>query len=191
MRLRTNGTIRLMGVALAALALTAAACGKSNPPGSGGTTSAATSAPGGTSGGATSGPGGTGSGATVTAKSVGSLGTVLVDSRGFTLYHLDGETATKFVCTGGCAQAWPPLQAKGTPSGGAGATGTMSTAMRPDGITQVTYDGLPLYTFSGDTAPGQTNGEGVQGVWFAVTPDGKAAKGGSTSGGSSSGPGRY
>jgi hypothetical protein len=53
---------------------------------------------------------------------------------------------------------------------------------RPDGVTQVTYDGLLLYTFSGDSGPGQSNGQGVQGVWFAVTPAGQSAKGGSGGG---------
>jgi predicted lipoprotein with Yx(FWY)xxD motif len=180
----------MSGVALVAIALVASACGKSNPPSSGGgsTTGA---------GGATSAAGGTtsggGSSATVMAKNVGALGMVLVDSKGFTLYHLTGETVSKLMCTAACVQAWPPLKASGSPTGGSGATGTLSTAMRSDGISQVTYDGLLLYTFSGDTQPGQANGQGIEGKWFAVTPAGKAAGsgGGSTTGGSSTGGGRY
>jgi len=195
-RLRAPSAIRFAGAALVALALVASACGKSNDTGSGG---GATSSAGGTTsgGGATSPPGSTSgggsAGATVDTASVGSLGIVLVDSNGMTLYHLTGETTSKFVCTGGCTQAWPPLQASGGPSHGSGAMGTLDTVKRPDGITQVTYDGLPLYTFSGDTKPGDANGQGVQGAWFAVTADGKDAKGGggSTTGGSSSGGGRY
>ena len=187
--LRTQGLIRMTGVALVAIALVASACGKSNPPSSGG--GSTTGAGGATSGGATSG-GGSGS-ATVMAKNVGSLGMVLVDSKGFTLYHLTGETPTNIMCTAACVQAWPPLKASGSPTGGSGATGTLSTAMRSDGISQVTYDGLLLYTFSGDTQPGQANGQGIEGKWFAVTPAGKAAGGGgggSTTGGSTTG-GRY
>ncbi len=188
--LRTQGWIRMTGVALVAIALVASACGKSNSPSSGG---GATTAGGGSTtggGGSTSAAGG---GATVTAKNVGSLGMVLVDAKGFTLYRLDGETASKVMCTAACVQAWPPLKASGSPTGGSGATGTLSTAMRPDGISQVTYDGLLLYTFSGDTQPGQANGQGIEGKWFAVTPAGKnaGASGGSTTGGGSTGGGRY
>jgi predicted lipoprotein with Yx(FWY)xxD motif len=120
---------------------------------------------------------------------------VLVDSKGFTLYHINGETPSKIICTASCVTIWPPLKASGTPTGGSGATGTLSDAMRPDGISQVTYDGMTLYTFSGDTQPGQANGEGIMGKWFAVTPAGKPAganSGGSTTGGSTSGGGgRY
>jgi predicted lipoprotein with Yx(FWY)xxD motif len=200
-----SNVIRLAGVALVALALVASACGKDEGNGSGGMTtgggtstsapqeSGSTSAPT-TSGGATSSPatsapstsGGGSSGATVAAADVGTLGMVLVDSRGFTLYHLDGETATKITCTGGCEQAWPPLEASGAPTAGDGATGDLGTTKRPDGTMQVTYDGLPLYTFSGDSAPGQANGQGVSDVWFAVTPAGEDA---TDSGGAGSGRG--
>ena len=179
-RPQSKSVLRMTGVLVIALALLAGACGKKDESGSGGTTTTTT----GTTSGTTTGGG---SGSTVEAKSVGSLGMVLVDSRGLTLYHLTGETASKFTCTGGCVDAWPPLEASGTPSGGSGATGTISTAMRPDGISQVTYDGLPLYTFSGDSKPGDANGQGVQGAWFAVTPDGKDAGAGSGSGGTTGG----
>jgi predicted lipoprotein with Yx(FWY)xxD motif len=178
---RAPTMVRMAGVALVALALVASACGKDDGSGSGGTTTGAATTTGGTSAPQESG-GGSGGGS-VSAKSVGSLGTVLVDSRGFTLYHLEGETSTKFTCTGGCLDAWPPLEASGEPTAGDGATGELGTADRPDGITQVTYDGLPLYTFSGDSAPGQANGQGVQGAWFAVTPAGENATGDSMGGG--------
>lgn len=173
----------MAGVALVALALLASACGKDN--GNGGGSGGGTTTAGGK---ATTGSGGSSSGATVKVANVGDLGMVLVDSRGFTLYHLEGETASKFVCTGGCADAWPPLEASGEPTAGDGATGDLGTAKRPDGATQVTYDGMPLYTFASDTAPGQANGQGVQGAWFALTPAGENASGGSMGGG---GYGRY
>jgi predicted lipoprotein with Yx(FWY)xxD motif len=186
-RLRTTSVIRMTGVVVVVLALLASACNKSNDTSSGGTTGGSTTG-GSTTGGSTTSPttgpttgstSGSGSKATVSAKNAGSLGMVLVDSRGFTLYHLTGESKSKITCTDQCVAAWPPLEASGTPSGGAGATGTLTTIMRPDGKSQVAYDGLPLYTFSGDTAPGQTNGQGIQGAWFAVTPAGEDAKGGS------------
>jgi predicted lipoprotein with Yx(FWY)xxD motif len=161
----------------AAIALALSACSKSGGTGAGGSTGAA-------EGGGNSG----GSAGAIVAKSVDGLGTVLVDSKGFTLYHLEGETTSHFVCTGSCVATWPPLAASGTPTAGSGAAGKLGTVQRPDGTTQVTYDDLPLYTFSGDAAPGDSNGEGVQGVWFAVTPAGESAKAGS---GSSGGGGGY
>ena len=184
-RMQGHTMVRVAGVALVALALVASACGKDDGNGSGGTTTGggtSTSAPqeSGATSPATSAPstsGGGSGGATVAAAKVGALGTVLVDSRGFTLYHLEGETATKITCTGSCEQAWPPLEASGEPTAGDGASGELGTAKRPDGSMQVTYDGLPLYTFTGDTAPGQANGQGVQNVWFALTPAGENATG--------------
>jgi predicted lipoprotein with Yx(FWY)xxD motif len=127
----------------------------------------------------------------VSAENVGALGTVLVDSRGFTLYRLTGETASNIMCTGGCAQTWPPLEASGSPKAGQGATGKIGIVKRSDGITQVTYDGVPLYRYAADSKPGQANGEGVAGVWFAVTPAGESAKGGSAGGGMSPTGGGY
>ena len=64
-----------------------------------------------------------------------------------------------------------------------GTSGTFGTIKRPDGTTQLTFDGMPLYTYSGDSAAGQANGQGVQGVWFAVTPSGSTSGNGSGSGG--------
>ena len=64
-----------------------------------------------------------------------------------------------------------------------GVTGNLGTVMRPDGGTQVIYDGFPLYTYSGDTGPGQDNGQGIQGVWFAVTASASGSSGGAGGGG--------
>lgn len=119
-----------------------------------------------------SAPGSGGSVAVVKTASNGTLGaTVLVDGQGMTLYHVSGEQNGKFICTNsGCVQIWHPLtvQAGGTPSG---TVGSLATVKRPDGTVQVTYRGLPLYTFAQDTAPGQANGQGVKdvGTWSAVT----------------------
>jgi predicted lipoprotein with Yx(FWY)xxD motif len=181
--LRANRAIRMVGAMAVVLALAATACGKNyGSAGGGGST---------TSGGGPATTGGGSANATVNAENVSSLGMVLVDSRGFTLYHLTGETPSDIMCTGSCAQTWPPLKAPGSPAAGSGATGKLGTVKRPDGITQVTYDGLVLYTYSGDSGPGQSNGEGVQGVWFAVTPAGQSAKSGSGGGASTTGGGYY
>jgi predicted lipoprotein with Yx(FWY)xxD motif len=103
------------------------------------------------------------------------VGTVLVGGTGLTLYELDTESGGQIMCTAGCRSAWPPLLlpagvTSATP--GPGVTGTLGTITRPDGGRQVTYDGRPLYLYSGDQSPGQANGQGIQGVWFAMTPSG-------------------
>jgi len=74
-------------------------------------------------------------------------------------------------CTGDCLVTWPALtvNAGDTPTGGPGVTGTLGTITRTDdGTIQVTYNGLPLYFFKGDSAPGDSNG--VYTNWEAVTP---------------------
>jgi predicted lipoprotein with Yx(FWY)xxD motif len=186
--------ICMVGAMAVVLAL-AAACGKGEPGGGGSTTIAGGTTTAGsptTSGGGPTTSGGGSEKGTVRAENVGALGVVLVDSKGFTLYRLEGETASNIMCTGGCAQTWPPLKASGSPKAGQGATGKIGTVMRSDGITQVTYDGVPLYRYAADSQPGQANGEGVAGVWFAVTPAGESAKGGSAGGGMSpTGSGYY
>lgn len=99
-----------------------------------------------------------------------SLGTVLVTDQGLTLYFFLPEKGGVVACTGGCASTWPALKARGTPSTSSAVTGTLGTVALPDGSTQVTYNGWPLHTYAGDSAPGQTNGQGVAGKWFAATP---------------------
>lgn len=98
-----------------------------------------------------------------------SLGTVLVDSNGLTLYVLAGDSATHSNCTGGCASAWPPLTVKGGTkvSGGSGVHGRFGTFKRADGTTQVTYNGRPLYGWTGDSQPGDTTGQGLNGFSVA------------------------
>ena len=96
--------------------------------------------------------------------------TVLTDSRGFTLYSFAPDTATTSNCTGSCAAYWPPLT--GAPTAGPGVTGELGTITRPDGTTQATYNGHPLYTYVGDTHPGQANGNNLNlngGLWHEVT----------------------
>ena len=96
--------------------------------------------------------------------------TVLTNTKGLTLYTLSGETNGKFICTGTCLKSWPPLLvAAGTKPTGPVKLGTIK---RPEGKTQVTYKGMPVYTFAGDSGKGEANGEGLRdvGVWHAVTP---------------------
>ena len=109
----------------------------------------------------------------VEAKEVGSLGTVLVaSSNGMTVYTFskDVKDSGTSACTGGCITKWPAVTvaAGATATGGAGATGTLGTITRDDGTLQVTYNGLPLYFFANDKAPGDANG--VYENWAAVKP---------------------
>ena len=99
------------------------------------------------------------------------LGTILVDADGMTVYAFMPDTATTSACEGGCAGTWPPVTDAGTPGDGVDAS-KLGTLMRSDGSAQVTYNGHPLYTFSGDQAAGDTNGQGVGGKWFVIGTDG-------------------
>jgi predicted lipoprotein with Yx(FWY)xxD motif len=127
----------------------------------------------------------------VATRSVPSIGTVLTAGNGFTLYHLTKETNGHIKCTGSCRSTWPPLltSSGSAPSAPAGITGSFGTLKRPDGGAQVTFNGMPLYRYSGDTAPGQANGQGIGGVWFAVTTAAGAASPSSSSGGGYGGGG--
>jgi predicted lipoprotein with Yx(FWY)xxD motif len=101
--------------------------------------------------------------------------TVLVNAQGMTLYSLSGEQNGKWICTStACVGVWHPLSASaGTPSG---SVGSLATVKRPDGTEQVTYKGMPLYTFTPDQKPGDAKGQGIKdvGTWTAVTASSSA-----------------
>jgi len=98
-----------------------------------------------------------------------SLGRVLVGPNGLTLYTNGRDTATSSACTGDCATAWPPLlvAAGGKGTAGVGVTGKLGTLRRPDGTTQVTYNGRPLYGWQNDAKPGDVTGQGIAGFTVA------------------------
>lgn len=103
------------------------------------------------------------------------LGTVLVDGKGMTLYLFTKDTrgSGMSTCEGPCLAAWPPLL--GEPETGTGADqALLGTLTRKDGTTQVTYNGWPLYYWAQDSAPGDTNGQGVNDVWWVLDPAGNA-----------------
>jgi predicted lipoprotein with Yx(FWY)xxD motif len=165
MRGRSRLMRRGFGCAVAGLAMVAlAACGSSSS-----TAAPATQAPGATSG-STSSTGSAAAPAVMTASNA-KLGSLLVDGNGMTLYTLtSGGKAV--ACTAQCASAWPPLLLPGgatTATGTSGVAGLGTTSV--SGGTQVTDNGLPLYRFSGDSASGDTNGNGLNsfgGVWNVV-----------------------
>lgn len=155
--------VRPIAMVAAAAAVLLTACAKS----------ADTTSP--SSGGGGAGAGG--SSVAVTTATVAGMGTVLVDSKGATLYYLKMEKPGTIKCTGACAAAWPPLllPAGATAAGGSGiSAGDLGTIDRPDGGTQVTYQGMPLYTFASDQRPGQATGQGVSG-FFVVTTSGSGS----------------
>jgi predicted lipoprotein with Yx(FWY)xxD motif len=97
--------------------------------------------------------------------------TIFTNDAGMTLYYYMPDKDSSVTCTGACAANWPPLMAGSTTPGPLpGASGTWGSAPNPSGGSVVTYNGWPLYTFVKDTAPGQTNGQGIGGAWFVATP---------------------
>ncbi|MFI6938108.1 SCO0930 family lipoprotein [Streptomyces sp. NPDC050418] len=103
------------------------------------------------------------------------LGEIVVDKNGMTVYRFKKDSAwpMKSACTGNCLENWPVVEpvdkndTKGILKKG------FVTFNRPDGLKQQTIDCWPLYTYAGDKAPGDTNGQGVGGTWYAVSPEGK------------------
>ena len=96
----------------------------------------------------------------------------LVGANGLTLYVFDNDSAGTSTCNEGCAPTWPALtiDAGQQPQAGDGVTGELGTSDRTDGTTQVTLNGRPLYFFAGDSAPGDTNGDGIGGIWHIAKP---------------------
>ena len=125
---------------------------------------------------------------TVSLASVSGVGKVLVNSKGFALYSPVQEKSGTIRCTGSCTSIWVPLTTKGSPSAPAGLQ--LGTVMRPDGKTQVTFKGKPLYLFAEDSSPKKVTGNGVSDnfggksfTWHVASPGKTTTK--------SSGGGRY
>lgn len=115
--------------------------------------------------------------ATVMTKS-GPMGTYLTDGKGNSLYLFVADKTSTSTCNGACAAAWPPLITTGVAKAGSGVDQTkLGTTSRSGGVTQVTYNGHPLYLYAADTAPGQTTGQGLNqfgALWWLVNPQGAA-----------------
>jgi predicted lipoprotein with Yx(FWY)xxD motif len=186
MRKRTPRPSRLpwkllpaLGVVVAAAALLAA-CGGGG--GGGGAATAATNA----------------SGKTVSVQQVGDAGRVLVDSDGQALYASDQEANGKVMCTGACNSFWEPLTVKGGAPQDSSVPGMLATVKRPDGGTQLTYNGMPLYSFTQE-GPGEVTGDGFkdafdgqQFTWNVISVGGSGGSSSSSGGsGSSSGASGY
>lgn len=104
-----------------------------------------------------------------------SLGDIIVDGTGMTVYLYDQDTADsgKSACSGSCATQWPAVKTTKTMPTVTGITGTIGTIDAVGGGKQVTINGLPLYTYAGDSAAGDLTGQGFGGIWWVVDPAGK------------------
>src|SRR5512132_2069172 len=110
------------------------------------------------------------------------LGNILADGKDRTLYLFLKDSGTTSECNDACAAAWPPLAVSGTPTAGSGAEASLvGTTTRSDGTSQVTYNGHPVYRYSGDQKPGDTAGEGLDAFgaeWYVLSPAGDQVTGG-------------
>jgi predicted lipoprotein with Yx(FWY)xxD motif len=100
------------------------------------------------------------------------LGNILTDGNGMTLYVFKNDTTGKSTCSGSCAQTWPAFVVDDEtqmPTLPSGVTGKVEVIDRPDGKYQVTFNGMPLYLYSGDAKAGDTNGQGIGGVWSVLS----------------------
>jgi predicted lipoprotein with Yx(FWY)xxD motif len=122
-----------------------------------------------------------------------SLGTILVDGKGRTVYEFANDKGGQSTCTGGCAANWPFVPAPASlPTSLPAVTGRLGTTTHSDGARQLTIAGHPVYTFAGDSAPGQTNGQGITldgGLWTVASPAGAPVTHPSPARGSTQGPG--
>ena len=169
----------LTAFALVAAALLAAGCGSSSSnAGSSGTSSKS-------SGGY--GYGAPAKSATTTASATGSatissrmtsLSQILVDGNGMTIYLFEKDKGTTSMCDASCAKFWPPVTTSGAPKAGSGVTAAkLGTTKRADGTAEVTYNGHPLYLYTGDKSPGDVTGQGLNAfgaLWYVVSPAGEA-----------------
>jgi predicted lipoprotein with Yx(FWY)xxD motif len=170
---------------LAAAALLVAACGSS-----GGSTASSGGGYGGSTGSAGNGGSGGATGSTVSTRKLSGIGMALVDSSGKTVYtpKTPAESKGKISCTASCLSFWFPVTGSPAQPGSGGLPGKLATIHRPDGKTQLTYNGKPLYTFKLDTAAGQAHGSnftdsfsGTTFTWQVVTASGQAGGAGAAS----------
>lgn len=161
---------------LGAMAIAAAACSSSttSPPNTNSPAASVTTTP------------SSASNPTVKVSDNATYGKILVDSAGKALYTYgpDSGHSGQATCTGGCLQAWPAVTVpSGTaPTAGSGVTGTIAAVMQTNGTDQVTYNGLPLYTFAADTSNGQVTGNGVNNFSVAKVTSSAGSGAGSGSG---------
>lgn len=116
--------------------------------------------------------------ATVEVESHPDLGDVLVDSEGMTLYMFDQDErgAGESTCSGGCAEAWPPVTVDDAPVAGDDVSAELTTFQREDGSRQLVASGWPLYYYADDAEPGDASGQGANDVWWVLRSDGSPVR---------------
>lgn len=169
MKVKIGVGIALASIAVLGLSACSADKSKDEPPVGGGlvTTAPATSSAAAPTTGA--------AGAAVTLGTASnSLGTIVVDGKGMTVYEFgtDVQGADSSKCTGQCASNWPAVPGGTSAPTLKGVTGAVATIKGVDGKPQLTLNGWPLYYYVGDTAPGQTSGQGVGNIWWVMSPAG-------------------
>ena len=119
---------------------------------------------------------------TVQARHIDGVGQVLVTAKGYALYMFEPDNQRSVTCTGACAGSWPPVKVPdgGSYSAGAGADRSLLGAdPDPEGGQVLTYNGWPLYTYTGDVQPGQATGQAIDlngGEWYVLRPNGQPLK---------------
>ncbi|CAM3516670.1 hypothetical protein NOGI109294_00635 [Nocardiopsis gilva] len=166
------GNKTLISVGMAAILLTAAGCTGDGDSGYGGYGGADKDS-------ATSDEGQNGAAATLQVAADTSVGEVVTDADGYTLYMFtqDSTEPPTSNCDADCAKQWPPALTEGEPTAEGVESELIGTIEREDGGTQLTLAGWPIYRYAGDVSPGDVNGQGMGGTWYAVTPEGKQAEG--------------
>ena len=108
------------------------------------------------------------------AVNINKMGKVVQNQLGFTLYRFDKDSVnpSKTACVDACAKVWPPALTNGNPQLSGVDASLVGTITRPDGTTQITLKGWPLYTYVGDKKPGEWKGQNVGAVWFVIAPTG-------------------
>ena len=169
--------LKTLGVASAAFVVIMAGC-SSNDSGSGSGSPSSAAAPSSAASSAASSassPSASSSASGDLAVADSSFGDIIVDSKGMTAYYFtkDKKDSGKSVCSGDCLVAWPAIEATSDTPTGEGITDELGSITRDDGTKQVTVNGMPVYLFAKDKAPGDVTGQGVGKVWYVIAPDGK------------------
>ena len=164
-----------IGLSAFALAALLSGCGGTSGTTAYPTTAAAPTSAAGSS--STSGPASTSAPAAATADlkvADSKSGQIVVDGKGMSVYYYtkDVKDSGTSACTGGCLDAWPPVLATADTPTVDGVTGTVGTIATPDGKKQLAINGMPVYYYAKDLAPGDITGQGVGGVWYLVAPSG-------------------
>ena len=160
-------------IAAVALTVTAAACASNS---SSSSTSAAASSS--MSQSASAPPMPTPAAVEVKTANAAGYGTFLTNQDGMTLYvYLLDEPGSAPACTGSCLSSWTPVIVQGKPKAGSGVDAKALGTQKVGGVQQLTLGGQPAYTYSGDMAAGDLNGQGIGGLWYVVAPDGSRITG--------------